>query len=157
RYTQSRGQEPLQPLVVSGLTAATLQTLPVLLTHRSVQLLLRYEGRAGTSTAPLGGLPGTGAGGLSGSVFFDADANGRREASEAGVPDITIRLDDRYVTRTDAQGRYLFPSVAAGVHRLQVVPDNVPLPWNPATPDPQSVHVLVRGASTLDFALRREP
>ena len=156
RYTQSRGQEPLQPLVVSGLTAATLQTLPLLLTHRSVQLLLRYEGRAGASTAPLGGLPGTGAGGLSGAVFFDTDANGRREASEAGVPGVSVTLDRRYVTRTDAQGRYDFPFVAAGPHLIEVSADNVPLPWSPALREPVAVTVLVRQQTTFDFAVQRD-
>ena len=156
RYTQSRGQEPLAPLVVSGLTAATLQTIPVPLTHRSVQLLLRYEGRAGASTAPLGGLPGTGAGGLSGSVFFDADANGRREASEAGVPGVSVILDRRYVTRTDAQGRYDFPFVAAGQHLIEVSPDNVPLPWSPVLREPVATTVLVRQQTVLDFAVQRD-
>jgi hypothetical protein len=82
RYTESRGQEPLPALVVSALTAATLQAVATTQTNRSIQLLLRYEDRAGTSTAPLGGLPGTGSGGLTGTVFFDTDGNGRREASE---------------------------------------------------------------------------
>ena len=156
RYTRSRGQEPLQPLVVSGLTAATLQTLPVLLTNSSIQLLLRYQGRAGASIAPLGGLPGTGAGGLSGAVFFDTDANGRREASEAGVAGVSVILDRRYVTRTDAQGRYDFPFVAAGQHLIEVSADNVPLPWSPVLREPVATTVLVRQQTTLDFAVQRD-
>lgn len=156
RYTQSRGQEPLSPLVVSGLTAATLQTLPALLTDRSIQLLLRYEGRAGTSTSPLGGLPGAGAGSLSGAVFFDADANGRREASEAGVPGVSVILDRRYVTRTDGQGRYEFPFVAAGQHLIEVSPDNVPLPWSPTSRDPIKTIVMVRQQTTMDFPVQRD-
>ncbi|MGH6640509.1 MAG: hypothetical protein ACREBY_18155, partial [Polaromonas sp.] len=62
RYTEARGQEPLSALVVSALTAATLQAAAATPTHRSLQLLLRYEERAGSTAAPLGGLWGTGAG-----------------------------------------------------------------------------------------------
>ncbi|WP_431098611.1 SdrD B-like domain-containing protein [Polaromonas aquatica] len=156
RYTESRGQEPLPALVVSALTAATLQTIPTTQTNRSIQLLLRYEDRAGTATAPLGGLPGTGSGGLTGAVFYDADGNGRREASEAGVPGVTVILDRRYVTRTDGQGRYEFPFVAAGEHLIEVSPDNVPLPWSPALRDPAKTVVFVRQTHSLDFAVQRE-
>ena len=59
-------------------------------------------------------------------------ANGRREASEGGVPGVTLILDRRFVTRTDAQGRYEFPAVAEGEHVIEVSSDNVPLPWTPA-------------------------
>jgi SdrD B-like domain len=157
QLSSAYGEDPLANVLVSPLTQAATQVVPSAFSARRLQVTLRYEDRAGQAMAPIGGAPGTGAGGITGIVFFDGNNNGRREASEAGVPDITIRLDDRYITRTDAQGRYVFPAVAAGVHRLQVVPDNVPLPWNPATPEPQSVHVLVRSESTLDFGMRREP
>ncbi|ABM38889.1 SdrD B-like domain-containing protein [Polaromonas naphthalenivorans] len=156
RYTQARGQEPLSALVVSALTAATLSTVAATPTSRSVQLLLSYEGRAGSARAPLGGLPGSGAGTLGGTVFFDADANGRREASEAGVPGVTIMLDRRFATRTDAQGRYEFPAVAAGEHLIEISPDNVPLPWSPVLRDPVRTTLQVRQLTTVDFAVQRE-
>ena len=156
RYTEARGQEPLPALVVSALTAATLPVLSTAQTNRSLQAILRYEVRAGTSVAPLGGLPGSGAGGLGGTVFYDADANGRREASEAGVPGVTVILDRRYVSRTDAQGHYEFPYVAAGEHQIEVSADNVPLPWSPLQRDPVATHVLVRQTTTFDFAVQRE-
>jgi len=156
RYTESRGQEPLSALVVSALTTSMQQPQSDRVTSRSVQLLLRYDGRAGSSVAPLGGLPGTGAGSLSGTVFFDTDAGGRREASEAGVQGVTVILDRRYVTRTDAQGRYEFPFVAAGQHLIEVSPDNVPLPWSPALRDPVKTRVLVRQLTTQDFPVQRD-
>ena len=156
RYTQARGQDPLSALVVSALTAATLPAVAATPTNRSVQLLLSYEGRAGSTRAPLGGLPGSGAGTLSGTVFFDADANGRREASEAGVPGITIILDRRYLTRTDSQGRYEFPAVAAGEHVIEIQTDNIPLPWSPATREPAISSIYVRQNTTQDFPLQRD-
>jgi len=155
RYTESHGQEPLSALVVSALTAATLAstTTP---TSRSMQLLLSYEGRAGSAKAPLGGLPGSGSGTLNGTVYFDADANGRHEAAEAGVPGVTVILDRRFVTRTDAQGRYEFSAVAAGEHLIEVSPDNVPLPWSPVQRDPVSTTLQVRQRTTVDFAVQRD-
>lgn len=157
QLSSAYGEDPLNNVLVSPLTQAATQAATTAFSARRVQVTLRYEDRAGQAMAPIGGPPGTGAGGISGSVFFDANNNGRRDASESGVPDVAIRLDDRYITRTDAQGRYVFPAVAAGAHRLQVVPDNVPLPWNPAFADQQAVHVLVRSESKLDFPLRRDP
>jgi hypothetical protein len=156
RYTEARGREPLSVLVVSALTASTLAPLDATPRNRSVQLVLRYEAGAGSASAPIGGVPGSGAGTLSGTVFFDADANGRREASEAGVPGVTVILDLRYVTRTDVQGRYEFPSVAAGQHLIEVSADNVPLPWSPALREPVKTSVLVRQISTQDFAVQRD-
>ena len=156
RYAESRGQEPLAVLVSSALVTALTPAAPATQTSRSVQLLLRYEERAGTASAPLGGAPGTGAGSLSGTVFFDQDGNGRREATEGGVPEVTVILDRRFVTRTDAQGHYEFPAVAAGTHLLEVSADNVPLPWSPAQREAIPVTVLVRDHTRQDFAVQRD-
>jgi hypothetical protein len=156
RYTQARGQDPLTPLVVSALTAATLLPTATVQTSQSLQLVLRYEESAGRSSAPLGGTVGSGAGTLSGSVYYDADASGRREASEAGVPGVTVILDRRFVTRTDAQGRYEFPAVVAGEHVIEVSSDNVPLPWSPALRDAVKIRLYVRQLTTQDFAVQRD-
>ncbi|MFC5496172.1 hypothetical protein ACFPOE_01380 [Caenimonas terrae] len=156
RYTEARGQDPQSAQIVSALTAATLEPVIPTPASRSLQLILRYEDRAGTVSAPLGGAPGVGAGSVNGTVFFDADSNGRRDASEAGTPNITVVLDRRFVARTDAQGRYEFPWVAAGAHVLQIQTDNVPLPWGPVQRDPVAVSVVVRSTTTTDFPLQRE-
>jgi hypothetical protein len=156
RYTEARGEDPQQVQVVSALTAATLTAASTATASRSLQLALRYEARAGTLPVPLGGTRASGAGALSGTVFFDADRNGRREAGENGAANVTVVLDGRFVARTDAAGRFEFPSVVAGPHVLQVQPDNVPLPWAPASQDPVRTEVLVRGRTVLDFPLQRE-
>ncbi|MDB5941589.1 MAG: hypothetical protein JWQ13_1155 [Ramlibacter sp.] len=155
QFTSVRGEDPEAFALISTLTQAATSVTPVI-SARRFQLTLRYEDRAGSSVAPLGGAPGMGAGGIAGVVYLDADNNGRREASEAGVPNVTMVLDGRYVTRTDAQGRYEFPWVVAGEHRVQLQPDNVPLPWNPVQRDAVAAHVLVRSTTTTDFALQRD-
>lgn len=156
RYSEARGQDPQSLQVVSALTAATLTPLAPAPASRSLQLVLRYEARAGSASVPLGGAPGAGAGRLSGTVYFDADNNGRRDASEGGAANVTVVLDRRFVARTDAQGRYEFPAVVAGEHLIQVQPDNVPLPWSPVAREPVKTTVLVRGSTVEDFALQRE-
>ena len=87
---------------------------------------------------------------------LNLSANGRREASEAGVPGVTVILDRRFVTRTDAQGRYDFPAVAAGEHVIEVSSDNVPLPWSPALREPVRIRLYVRQLTTQDFAVQRD-
>lgn len=156
RYTEARGEDPQSVQVVSALTAATQAPPTTVVSSRALQVTLRYETRAGTVPVPLGGTRTSGAGSLSGTVFLDADHSGRREASEAGVPNVTVVLDGKFVTRTDASGRYEFPSIVAGEHTVQVQPDNVPLPWSPARGDAVKVQVLVRGAVVEDFAMQRE-
>ena len=155
QFNAVRGDQPEAFALVSTLTQAAAAVNPVISSKR-VQLTLRYEDRAGSVSAPLGGAPGMGAGGLQGTVFFDSDSSGRREASESGAANITVVLDRRYVTRTDAQGRYEFPWVVAGEHLLQLQTDNIPLPWNPAQREAVAASVLVRRITTTDFALQRE-
>lgn len=55
RYTQSRGQDPLSPLVVSALTTATLPPIIATQASQSLQRVLRYEESAGRASAPTGG------------------------------------------------------------------------------------------------------
>ena len=156
RYAESRGQQAQTNLLASALTTALLPPAVVTPPFRSLLLTLRYEGRAGSSIRPIGGVVGEGAGDITGTVFFDTDNNGRRDASEVGVPGVTVTLDRRYVTRTDAQGRYTFAYVAAKTHLIEISADNVPLPWSPLLREPMSVDVTVRTVTVQDFAVQRE-
>lgn len=156
RYTESHGRDPQRLQVVSALTAAAQAAVAPIPASRSLQLVLRYEIRAGTPPVPLGGSRSGGAGTVSGTVFLDEDRNGRREASEAGVPNVTVVLDGRFSTRTDAAGRYEFPWVSAGEHTVQVMPDNMPLPWSPVRTDAAKTQVLVRERTVEDFPLQRD-
>jgi hypothetical protein len=156
QYAAARGQESLNPAVVSALTTAMQQAVLVLPSSRSFMVALRYESRAGLASAPIGGAPGTGAGRLEGYVFFDQNNNGLREASEGGVGGVTVVLDRHYVARTDAQGLYSFPSVAAGSHEIELVQDNLPLPWSTAGSPSRRVSVYVRDAAVADFPIQKD-
>lgn len=139
-YLRATGRQreavSLDPLVVTQPIAA--------LSDRSFLVLLRYQFEAGSRSVPLGGRAGSGGGSVSGVVFFDANRNGLQEASEAGVPNATVYLDNRYAMRTDSQGRFEFPSVAPGPRSLSLRSETLPLPWS----------VVDKGIARVDVQLR---
>ncbi|WP_345535750.1 hypothetical protein, partial [Variovorax defluvii] len=65
-------------------------------------------------------------------------------------------LDRRYVARTDAQGFYSFAQVAAGPHELELIQDNLPLPWSSAGAASQRTEVRVRDTVSVDFPVQKE-
>lgn len=122
---------------------------------RGALLILRYEARAGSMAAPLGGMPGSGAGRVVGMVFLDANEDGRFAAGEQGAANVTVVLDGRYSVRTDGQGRFEFPAVAAGTHRITVLPDNLPLPWTLPDDGRVEIDVSVRATVNVDIPAQR--
>ncbi|MEG4127026.1 SdrD B-like domain-containing protein [Microcoleus sp. Pol14D5] len=98
---------------------------------RAAYLTLRYTVSAGRPRGMMGNrqFPVGGMGNLAGSVYYDANANGKREPDEAGVLGIIVILDGREAIRTDQAGFYQFNGVADGKHRITLNADNLPLPW----------------------------
>lgn len=133
---RQRDAVSLDPLVVVQPIAA--------LSDRSFLLMLRYQFEAGSRSVPLGGRAGAGGGSVSGVVFYDANRNGLQEASEAGVPNATVYLDNRYAMRTDSQGRFEFPSVAPGPRSISLRSETLPLPWS----------VVDKGVARVEVQLR---
>ncbi|HEV8017199.1 MAG TPA: SdrD B-like domain-containing protein [Steroidobacteraceae bacterium] len=112
--------------------------------ERGIFLTLRYQDARGSHFAPLGGIAGSGSGRLTGVVYLDANENGRFDAGEAGVPNVTVILDGRFSTRTDSNGRFDFPAVVSGHHVVTVQPDNLPLPWTMVNGGRTEVEVATR-------------
>ncbi|MFZ3323971.1 MAG: carboxypeptidase-like regulatory domain-containing protein [Usitatibacter sp.] len=123
---------------------------------RAFFLNVRYEDHAGTPMAPLGGAPGTGAGTLVGYVYYDANDNGRHDANEQGAGNITIVLDGRFSTRTDKDGRFEFPLLAAGPHNITVIPDNLALPYSVTGEGKRQVMIRTRETTNLDIAASKQ-
>ena len=122
---------------------------------RSVYVALRWEDRAGSRSSPLGGLALQGGGRIEGTVFMDANRNGRQEAGETGPVGVTVYLDNRYAARTDGQGRFVFDFVASGNHTLTVLRETLPLPWVPAQDQAIPVEVRVRDNLRLSIGAVR--
>jgi len=121
---------------------------------RALFLSLRYEERAGSLSVPIGGRPGSAAGGIVGTLYLDLNDNGQRDAGEPGASNVTILLDGRFSTRTDESGRFEFPFVAVGSHTVSVVQDNLPLPWSLGDTKFE-VRVGARSTESLEMGARR--
>jgi hypothetical protein len=133
-----------------------VQPLPVVPRDRAIFVNVRYEDHAGTPIAPLGGVPGAGAGSLVGYVFYDANDNGRRDANEQGAASLTVVLDGRFGTRTDKDGKFEFPLLAAGAHTITIIPDNLALPYAIPNEGRREVLIHTRETTTLEVAARKE-
>jgi SdrD B-like domain len=125
---------------------------------QNVWITLRYDFQGGSTAAPIGrgGKAGVGGGGVQGFVYLDDNQNGRMDALETRAANITVTLDGRYATRTDAQGRYEFPFVAAGPHVVAVASDSLPLPWVMQRNEPTQIEVNPRETTRLDFGATRD-
>jgi hypothetical protein len=156
QWSHMRGQDSTPLAVLSPVNQAAELIAPRPFSSNRIEFTLRYQDSAGSSQVPIGGAPGAGSGTIVGYLYQDNNDNGRRDASERGVADVVVRLDGRFLARTDSQGRYEFALVAAGNHRIEVVPDNLPLPWNLPFEGAQGVDVQVRRTTVRDFGLRRE-
>jgi hypothetical protein len=96
-----------------------------------------------------------GKGRISGQVFFDENGDSLRQPSERAASGITVLLDGRYETRTNAQGRFSFDPVPTGRHEIRVLTEDAPLPWGLEDERARPVETGFRGDSAVDFALQR--
>lgn len=143
------------PLTVVSPLTPPVETPVGAVEERGVFLTFRYRRAAGLHFAPLGGPPGGGSGEISGIVYLDANDNGRPDAGEAGAPNITVVLDGRYSVQTDTAGRFVFPVVATGHHVIQVVADNLPLPWTLTNNGRAELEVTTRDRTEISLGAQR--
>jgi hypothetical protein len=119
-------------------------------------LTLRYSHNSGRPFTVIGQqAEGKGYGEISGVVFYDANADGVRQAGEAVASGIYVYLDRRYEAVTDNQGRYTFVPVASGSHEVTLALEDLPLPWGLLDETPHRASVSVRQRSEVDFALQQ--
>jgi hypothetical protein len=123
------------------------------LSARSVFVVLRYAGSAGSSTAPLGGRSEEGGGAISGMVYLDANRNGRQDPGERGAAGVTVTLEGRYTAVTDAQGRFEFAWVAPGLRAVTVLNETLPLPWSAPDEGRTVVDVRLRAQHAISIAV----
>ncbi len=153
-YNLTRGRTRLNPSIDP--LAAPLPIASATTNSRTLFVVLRWEERAGSRSAPLGGRPEDGGGRVEGVVYLDHNRNGTQEASELGAAGVTVMLDGRYTVRTDAQGRFEFPLVAAGERRIEVLNETLPLPWVASTQAPRNVQIRLRDTARLAIPVVRQ-
>src|SRR5690606_26252168 len=66
------------------------------------------------------GLFGT-LGAIVGTVYYDADGDGRKSPDEPGVPGVMLMTDDGQWVVTDAQGRYSMAGLYPGIRAVKAV------------------------------------
>ena len=117
---------------------------------------LRYAKSSGRPFAHAGlDTQNRGFGNVTGTVYFDENGDGRRQAGERAAAGVFVYLDHRYQAVTDRDGRYEFESVPAGKHVLTLALEDLPLPWGLLDETPLKAQVGVRQTSTVDFGLRK--
>jgi len=143
------------PLVVTSPLAPPTPAVVAAAGERGVFLTVRYQEARGAHFVPLGGVPGSGSGRLSGVVYLDTNENGRYDAGESGAANVTAILDGRFSVRSDSNGRFDFPAVAAGHHVLTVQADNLPLPWTLTNSGRTEVDVATRDRTEVHIGALR--
>ena len=144
-------QGTTNPLTLAANPLSPIATVFPTLNDSGLFITLRYDASAGRASAPLGGVPGSAAGRLTGTVYLDENQNAKRDASERGAASVTVLLDGRFATQTDAQGRFEFPYVTAGAHVLTVSSDNLPLPWSLEKEGRTELRIFTRDTTTVDI------
>jgi hypothetical protein len=92
-------------------------------------------------------------GAVQGFVFQDSNGNGLRDPGEAPTVGISVRLDDGQTAKSDSAGRFVFPNVIEGDHRIQIDLDVLPSIYNPPAQTAATVHVGRLAPGQHDFAL----
>jgi len=141
--------------------ALTNPNVPALLTRRSERsgiFWLRWDASRGSPYVPQGqrtfGVAGAGA--IVGSVTCaEISPAANQPTGPRGLAGVVIWLDDRYSAVTDADGRFEFPLVPVGAHRVRIGLESVPLPWELESEGRISLDVSLRGKVEAQFRLRK--
>lgn len=95
-------------------------------------------------------------GSIAGSVFEDANFNGKRDPSEPGLAGVPVLLEGGPSTRTDAQGRFSFRGIQEGIHRLRVETGDLPAGFSFTTSNALEAVVFPREETKLAFGAATE-
>ena len=124
--------------------------------EKTLLLNIRYSKRSGRPFTRAGhDTDNKGFGRVVGTIFFDDNGDGIRQAGERAAAGVFVYLDRRYQAVTDRDGRYEFESVPSGNHDVTLAQEDLPLPWGLLDDAPLKVQVKVRQSSTVDFGLRK--
>lgn len=144
-----------EPLVISSPLTPPTPVPMAAMGESGFFLTVRYQDSRGAHFIPLGGNLGSGSGRLSGIIYLDANENGRLDAGESVVANVTVILDGRFSVRTDSNGRYDFPAVVSGRHVITVQSDSLPLPWTLTNSGRTEVEVSTRNRTEMDVGALR--
>lgn len=104
----------------------------------------QYFGRRSESNAT---------GKIKGIVFFDENRDGIRQHNEKLAKDVRIILDGKFEVLTDHEGEYEYLPVYVGMHSIEIVIEDLPLPWTLEDESSISIRVDNRKTTKTNFAL----
>lgn len=110
----------------------------------------------GTAPYPAFGAVDLERGVLFGRAYLDANLNGVYDDGDTPIPGVVVRLDGgRWRQETGADGRYEFPAVEAGPHRLELAEETVRADLTLLERAPGSVDLPGMSRMELDFRVAR--
>ena len=98
-----------------------------------------------------------GSGQVTGSIFIDENQDGIRQSFEKGISGVEVFLDSIYPMLTDADGKFVYPSVGLGNHHIFVDESRLPLPWMLQGEERQGLNVVLRETTTINIAVVNLP
>jgi hypothetical protein len=99
------------------------------------------------------GIETRGYGTVEGIVFNDINRNGIQEKGEEGIKDVTIRLEDGSVVKTDEKGFYQFSRVEVGSHLVTLDVRRIPADYNIVSPEKVKIEAKLRETVKVNFQL----
>lgn len=99
------------------------------------------------------GIETRGFGVVEGFVFNDINRNGIQDKGEEGIKDVTIRLEDGSVVKTDERGFYQFPRVEVGGHQVNLDVRKIPADYSIISQEKVNIEVKLRETAKLNFQL----
>ncbi len=87
---------------------------------------------------------------ISGYLFIDENDDGLRQPWEKGIPDVALRLGDRFVEVTDVKGEFEFENVMVGKQVVQVMMAGMEMKYNLMF-HREEVDVKLRQTTELNF------
>ncbi len=94
---------------------------------------------------------------IAGVIFRDWNNNGVQNASEEGIPGVTLTLDGSVTTVTGSDGSYLFNNVAAGNHSVAVT-GGIPAGYTlTAGANPTAINGLAEGQNRTGITFGYRP
>jgi len=95
-------------------------------------------------------------GGVSGYLFDDLNANGRRDPGESGRPGVRVFIVNGPSTGTDRKGRYVLRAVQEGAQTLKVDWDQIPEGYLFTTANTLELFVVPGQKHGVDFGIATE-
>ncbi len=121
---------------------------------KTISFTLGYSQRTGRPFQYYGQRSSSNATGkIKGIIFFDENRDGIKQHNEKFARGVRILLDGKYETLTDQKGEYEYTPVYTGAHTIELIIEDLPLPWTLEDESKLSIRIDSRQTTRIDFSL----